>query len=120
MASAQTDNDRKQIMVFFEMKLRRRSLGNIRFISELYKLQMVTVRIMHESVKKLLKTRDDESLECLCTLLTTVGQVLDQETKQRLSKGPQNGLNDLSVYFTEMKKIIEDQRLSSRVRFLMQ
>ena len=94
-------------------------MGNIRFIGELYKLQMVTARIMHECVKKLLKTRDEESLECLCRLLTTVGQVLDQETKQRLSKGPQNGLNDLSVYFTEMKKIIEDQRLSSRVRFLM-
>ena len=120
MASAQTDNDRKQIMVFFEMKLRRRSLGNIRFIGELYKLQMVTARIMHECVKKLLKTRDEESLECLCRLLTTVGQVLDQETKQRLSKGPQNGLNDLSVYFTEMKKITQDKKVCSRVRFLMQ
>ena len=122
MAAAQTDNDRKQIKAEFEqmeMKLRRRSLGNIRFIGELYKLQMLTARIMHECVKKLLKTTDEESLECLCRLLTTVGQVLDTETKQRLSKGPQNGLNDLSVYFTEMKKIIEDQRLSSRVRFLM-
>jgi hypothetical protein len=27
-----------------EMKARRRSLGNIRFIGELYKLQMLTVR----------------------------------------------------------------------------
>merc|ERR1712013_55115 len=70
--------------------------------------------------KKLLKTTDEESLECLCRLLTTVGQVLDQETKQRLSKGPQNGLNDLSVYFTEMKKITQDKKVCSRVRFLMQ
>ena len=123
MAAAQTDDDRKQIKAVFEqmeMKLRRRSLGNIRFIGELYKLQMLTARIMHECVKKLLKTTDEESLECLCRLLTTVGQVLDQETKQRLSKGPQNGLNDLSVYFTEMKKITQDKKVCSRVRFLMQ
>merc|ERR1719454_1319933 len=123
MAAAQTDDERKQIKAVFEqmeMKLRRRSLGNIRFIGELYKLQMLTARIMHECVKKLLKTTDEESLECLCRLLTTVGQVLDTETKQRLSKGPQNGLNDLSVYFNEMKKITQDKKVCSRVRFLMQ
>jgi len=123
MAAAQTDDERKQIKAVFEqmeMKLRRRSLGNIRFIGELYKLQMLTARIMHECVKKLLKTTDEESLECLCRLLTTVGQVLDNETKQRLSKGPQNGLNDLSVYFAEMKKITQDKKVCSRVRFLMQ
>ena len=123
MAAAQTDDERKQIKAVFEqmeMKLRRRSLGNIRFIGELYKLQMLTARIMHECVKKLLKTTDEESLECLCRLLTTVGQVLDTETKQRLSKGPQNGLNDLNVYFAEMKKITQDKKVCSRVRFLMQ
>merc|ERR1719402_500549 len=123
MAAAQTDDERKQIKAVFEqmeMKLRRRSLGNIRFIGELYKLQMLTARIMHECVKKLLKTTDEESLECLCRLLTTVGQVLDTETKQRLSKGPQNGPNQLDVYFAEMKKITQDKKVCSRVRFLMQ
>jgi translation initiation factor 4G len=78
MAAATTDKERKQVKAVFEqmeMKLRRRSLGNIRFIGELYKLQMLTARIMHECVKKLLKTTDEESLECLCRLLTTVGQV---------------------------------------------
>ena len=45
---------------------KRRNLGNIRFIGELYKLQMVTARIMHECVKKLLMTSNEESLECLC------------------------------------------------------
>jgi translation initiation factor 4G len=48
------------------MRARRRSLGNIRFIGELYKFKMLTARIMHECVKKLLKTTDEESLECLC------------------------------------------------------
>ena len=58
-----------------EMKLRRRSLGNIRFIGELYKIQMLNGRIMHECIRKLLLQTDEESLECLCRLVTTVGHV---------------------------------------------
>ena len=85
MNQAETEREKKKIKVLFEqmeMKLRRRSLGNIRylinwimrqlvmlyvrFIGELYKLGMLTARIMHECVKKLLMTTDEESLECLC------------------------------------------------------
>jgi len=123
MAAAKSEDERKNIRAVFEqmeMKLRRRSLGNIRFIGELYKLQMLTARIMHECVKKLLTTTDEESLECLCRLLTTVGQDLDIETQGRLAKGPQGGLNDLAVYFKEMSRITQDKKVCSRVRFLMQ
>ena len=53
-------------------------------------------------------------------LVTTVGQDLDVETSSRLAKGPQTGINDLSVYFKEMGKLTEQKKISSRVRFLMQ
>ena len=50
-----------------------------RFIGELFKLKMLTVNIMHKCLKKLLKSDDDEdSLECLCQLLTTIGSDIDQ------------------------------------------
>merc|ERR1712087_364014 len=105
-----------------EMKMRKRSLGNIRFIGELYKLGMLTARIMHECVRKLLNSNpsDEESLECLCRLLTTVGQDLDKETSERLSKGPLPGLCDLTGYFKEMRRFVEEKKTSARVRFLMQ
>ena len=66
----------KAQMEALEMKARRRSLGNIRFIGELYNLKMLTARIMHECVIKLLAAppTDEESLESLCKLLTTVGK----------------------------------------------
>ena len=90
-----------------------------RFIGELYKLGMLTARIMHECVRKLLNSNpsDEESLECLCRLadwssgrqlslinfssrlLTTVGQDLDKETTERLNKGSVQGLCDLTSYF---------------------
>ena len=40
---------------------------------------MLTETIMHTCVTKLLKDRDEESLECLCQLLTTIGKDLDHE-----------------------------------------
>ena len=55
-----------------------------------------------------------------CRLVTTVGQDLEVETQGRLAKGPQTGINDLAVYFKEMGKLVEQKKISSRVRFLMQ
>ena len=50
-----------------------------RFIGELFKLQMLVHKIMHDCVVSLLKGSDEESLECLCRLLTTIGKELDTE-----------------------------------------
>ena len=50
-----------------------------RFIGELFKLEMLTEKIMHECILQLLKTTDAESLECLCRLLSTIGKIIDVE-----------------------------------------
>ena len=77
---------------------------------------------MHECVAKLLKEMDEESLECLCRLMTTVGQELESDTKLRLDKGGEQAVRivPMEVYFREMVKIIQEKKTSSRVRFLMQ
>jgi hypothetical protein len=63
----------------FETKNRRRSLGNIRFIGELFKLKMLSETIMHECVVRLLRSSsDEESLECFAGLITTTGKDLDK------------------------------------------
>ena len=54
-------------------------MGNIRFIGELYKLRILTENIMHNCIMKLLKAKDDDSLECLCILMSTIGKDLDHE-----------------------------------------
>ena len=86
---AESEEDKKRITAEFEaqeMKLRRRSLGNIRFIGELYKIKMITGKIMHECIRKLLLQTDEESPECLCRLVTTVGQVRDRPVLANISK----------------------------------
>ena len=60
--------------------MHRRMLGNIRFMSELYKGSMLTVRIMHECIKKLLgeyQNPDTEHVEALCKLMSTIGDMID-------------------------------------------
>uniref|UniRef100_A0A8C2IXG1 Eukaryotic translation initiation factor 4 gamma, 3a n=1 Tax=Cyprinus carpio TaxID=7962 RepID=A0A8C2IXG1_CYPCA len=91
-------------------KARRRSTGNIKFIGELFKLKMLTEPIMHDCMVKLLKNHDDESLECLCRLLTTIGKVLDfEKAKPRMDQ-----------YFNQMEKIVKERKTSSRIRFMLQ
>ncbi|XP_071623376.1 eukaryotic translation initiation factor 4 gamma 3 isoform X1 [Heliangelus exortis] len=91
-------------------KARRRSIGNIKFIGELFKLKMLTEVIMHDCVVKLLKNHDEESLECLCRLLTTIGKDLDfEKAKPRMDQ-----------YFNQMEKIVKERKTSSRIRFMLQ
>lgn len=83
------DEERERLVAELEEardKARRRSLGNIKFIGELFKLKMLTEPIMHDCVVKLLKNHDEESLECLCRLLSTIGKDLDFE-KAKVSTG---------------------------------
>ena len=87
-ATATNDEDRKQLKLKFEAQegvARRHSLGIIRFIGELYKVKMLTDRVMHEIIKKLINQVDEESLECLCWLFNTCGKKLEQATNTNLS-----------------------------------
>ncbi|KAH8042107.1 hypothetical protein HPB51_021191 [Rhipicephalus microplus] len=60
-----------------EKRSKRRSLGNIRFIGELYNLNMLTAPIMFDCLRRLINSNDEDSLECLCKLLITIGKELD-------------------------------------------
>ncbi|GIX74715.1 eukaryotic translation initiation factor 4 gamma 3 [Caerostris darwini] len=98
-----------------EKKIRYRQLGNIRFIGELFKLSMLIEPITHECIKKLLIQGDDESLQCLCKLLKTIGKEIDHgKTVQSREE------SKMDVYFNEMKSIVDKRLTSSRVRFMLQ
>ena len=90
LAAEESEDKRKTMQLEYEEKerrARRRSLGNIRFIGELYNLKMLTDRIMHEIIRRLVTQTDEESLECLCWLLNTIGKQLDQCTESKIAAG---------------------------------
>ena len=94
-------------------KARRQGLGLIKFIGELFKLQMLTERIMHECIKKLLGNVDnpeEEEIESLCTLLTTVGSMLDI----------QKARGHLDVYFSRMKELMKSPNVSPQMQYMLQ
>lgn len=113
LEAASNDEERQRLTEELEDakdKARRRSLGNIKFIGELFKLKMLTEVIMHDCIVKLLKNHDEESLECLCRLLSTIGKDLDfEKAKPRMDQ-----------YFNQMEKIIKERKTSSRIRFMLQ
>src|SRR5262249_28028840 len=94
-------------------KAKRQGLGLIKFIGELFKLSMLTERIMHECVKKLLGNVEDpeeEEIESLCKLLSTVGASLDTDRAR----------GHLDIYFQRMKELTKNPNVSSRMQFMLQ
>ena len=114
------------------LKSRRRMLGNIRFIGELFKKSMLTERIMHTCIQKLLKEGeagkdaaaaaggdddddgpsepDEEDVEALSKLLSTVGAMIDHPKAEAY----------LNAYFRRIETLTKAPHLSSRHRFMLQ
>ncbi|CAF3130422.1 unnamed protein product [Rotaria sp. Silwood2] len=98
------------------IKAKRRKLGNIFFIGELFKLRMLTDSIMYDCIEYLLRDKtDEESLECLCCLLRTIGKELDAKANEK----PMNKSN-LQKQYRKLDSIIKEQKTSSRIRFMIQ
>lgn len=69
-----------------ENMIRKRSLANVGFIGELYKKGLLTDRIMHVCITKLLRRETvphEEDLEALCKLMTTIGPMIDDHQKSK-------------------------------------
>lgn len=74
----QKDNTTNYITEEQKIKMKKRTLGNIKFISELYKNKILVSAVVHVCIKKLLQQDDDEEqLELLCKLLTGIGSMID-------------------------------------------
>lgn len=96
---------------------KHKMLGNIKFIGELGKLEMLHEGILHRCIKQLLDKKKNiplcemaEDLECLCQIMTTVGQRLDSpKAKAWMDK-----------YFSRIKVFAGTDELPSRIRFMLQ
>ncbi|KAI1180415.1 hypothetical protein F4777DRAFT_574176 [Nemania sp. FL0916] len=92
---------------------KRRGLGLVQFIGELYKLGMLTERIMHECVRKLVDYQgipEEAEVESLSKLLRTIGGNLDAADK---------GKPMMDAYFTRIQNMIDLPGLPSRLQFML-
>ncbi|KXS95783.1 hypothetical protein AC578_6453 [Pseudocercospora eumusae] len=93
---------------------KRRGLGLIQFIGQLYKLKMLTLRIMHECVMRLLNFEgepDEAAVENLTTLLKSVGATMEEEEQGRIM---------MNAYFQRIDTaLLKSESLGSRPRFMI-
>jgi translation initiation factor 4G len=92
---------------------KRRGLGLVQFIGELYKLGMLTERIMHECVRKLVDYKgvpDEAEIESLSKLLRTIGANLDATEKGRPM---------MDMYFQRITTMMNLPELPSRMQFML-
>jgi translation initiation factor 4G len=90
-------------------KAKRRGLGLVKFIGELFKLGMLTELIMQRCILKLLDEPTEDDIESVCQLLKTVGAALSG------SKGKES----MDMYFERMKELSGSAHISQRIRFML-
>eukprot|EP01039_Chlorochromonas_danica_P010250 gene10250-11345_t len=103
-------------------RLKRRMLGNIRFVGELYKKKLLNTDTMHDCIVELLgspgewkPSYEEADLELLCRFLKTVGESLESKSTRNKSK-PELGIK-FNQYFDRMHQLTKDKNVNSRIRF---
>lgn len=107
-ASAMSAEER-QARLSAAKKERMRSLGNMQFIGFLFKKGMLTEKIIHSCIVDLLREEVNpkpEDIECLCQLLTTVGELLPAD-------------NVMKLYFNRIERLSKSPKLETRHRFML-
>ncbi|XP_008179446.1 eukaryotic translation initiation factor 4 gamma 3 isoform X2 [Acyrthosiphon pisum] len=111
--SCKDPEKKKELQLEFEeneRRLRKRSVGNCRFIGELFKQKILTPNIMLYCIVHLVTKHVEEPLECLCNLLKTVGKELEQSY-------------DLNDTFDKLKALTSrdmKSKIPSRIKFMIQ
>ncbi|QRV83946.1 eukaryotic translation initiation factor 4G [Ceratobasidium sp. AG-Ba] len=93
-------------------KAKRQGVGLARFLGELFKVRMLTERIMHECIKKLLSNAvnpEEEEIESVCALLTTVGRMLDTAKAK----------THMDIYFERMAGISRAGNISWKMKLIL-
>jgi hypothetical protein len=104
-------------------KIKRHMLGNIRFIGELFKEDLVSSKIMLHCINHLMpnKNAEDENLENLCKLLDTAGGKWETQmlriTKKTTKKDEEANKGTVIKIFNTMKDVTVRQGVSSRIKF---
>ncbi|VDM45190.1 unnamed protein product [Toxocara canis] len=111
-----------------EAKERRRMFGNIGFIGQLFRHELIVPRILNWCIIHLLKNHseaqaqgggDEESIECAVRMLETVGKIADRQGLTVSRQGAEGGQPEfnLNLFFTHLGDIAPN--VSNRVRFLI-
>lgn len=92
-------------------KAKRRGLGLVQLIGELFKLEMLSKGVIRTCLIRLLGNMndpDEEDLESTCKLLTTVGRSFEAQAA-----------DSMNVIFERLTAITNNENISSRIKFMI-
>ncbi|KAK6909957.1 hypothetical protein I203_103983 [Kwoniella mangroviensis CBS 8507] len=92
-------------------KAKRRGLGLVQLIGELYKLEMVSKGVIRQCLIRLLGNvtdPDEEDIESTCKLLSTIGEAYDEAA-------PDN----MNTVFERLNQVVTSESISSRIKFMV-
>ena len=101
-------------------ELRTRRLGNTLFIGSLFKLEMLSERIMHQCINELIgdyENPDVESIEALNKLLSSVGKTLDNRGRKTTKKA-KTTREYMKLYFDNIQGFSRHPKLDKRTQFM--
>jgi translation initiation factor 4G len=113
---------------FRRIKIKKQMLGNIKFIGQLYKKNLLKEKIMRYCIATLLKLDEDKSIsgknteyidsgqtdldeedhEALCSMFSTIGKTIDTP----------EAADFMDVCFTKIERFSDDKAQNSRSRFM--
>jgi hypothetical protein len=94
-------------------RVRQRANGTVKFIGELFKIDMLTSKIMRACIEMLLAETTEEKIEQVCKLLTTIGGKMEH----------MKGRQVLDRYFQQLREMLHPNHKvikSSRIKFEIQ
>ena len=110
-------------------------------------MRILSVKVMHQCILRLLSQPEDEdSLECLCVLLSTIGKELETATQAPAGRSTsisvcilknvslkshnsysyrftcirQTNRETMDSYFITLNAIVNERKISNRIRFAIQ
>jgi len=108
-----TDLVKREELENLSTKIRKQNMGNIKFIGELFKIQMLPERVLHTCLKLLLDDADkpqivEDDMDHFCQLLTTVGKIIETRS-----------INAMDSYFARIDNITERPDTPPRIKFAL-
>lgn len=96
---------------------KQKMLGNIKFICELGKQQLLPKNILHECIRQLLSKKKNQNykdktqdLECLCEIMKNIGHLLEED---------EEAVCLMDQYFGQIEKYSKNPEISSRIKFML-
>ena len=131
---ATKDITEKEVIEYHANLIKKHYLGHMRFIGELYKGDLISIKIMLFCLPALLKGEDDdessndvdeEKVECFSKLMTVIGSSLEQQSEAMRSVGKADAAESLAecwriVEIMAGKRQEEGPKVSNRMKFMLQ